>query len=216
MVGDDRLARTMMIRAFVAVDLDADSRKVLARAQEQAKDRTMRELSRLAPEARVQWARPDSIHLTLKFLGQIADTQVEEIRRALSVTIQAQPRFSIEVGGFGVFPDLRAPRVLWVGVSGQREQVNALARLATEVDSGLDTLGFPREARPFSPHLTLARIKERSREVGKALAESGLMAQTESLGILRVEAVALIRSDLKPSGAVYTRLWEVPLKASAG
>src|SRR5947208_11862216 len=61
-------------------------------------------------------------------------------------------------------PDLRAPRVLWVGVSGQREQVNALARLATEVDSGLDTLGFPREARPFSPHLTLARIKERSEE----------------------------------------------------
>ncbi|MGH7168255.1 MAG: RNA 2',3'-cyclic phosphodiesterase [Nitrospiraceae bacterium] len=206
----------MIIRAFVAVDLDADSRKVLARAQEQAKDRTVRELSRLAPEARIQWARPDSIHLTLKFLGEIADTRVEEIRHTLSVTIQAQPRFSVEVGGFGVFPDLRAPRVLWVGVSGQHDQLNSLARLAAEVDSGLDTLGFPREARPFSPHLTLARIKERSREVGQALTGSGLMTQRESLGSLRVDAVALIRSDLKPSGAVYTRLWEIPLKASAG
>ena len=212
MVGDDRLTRTMMLRAFVAVDLDADSRKALARAQEQAKDRTMREVSRLAPQARIQWVRLDSIHLTLKFLGEIADTRVEEIRRTLAATIQAQARFSVEVGGFGVFPDLRAPRVLWVGVSGHRDQVTSLARLAADVDSGLDALGFPREVRPFSPHLTLARIKEQSREVGKALAESGLMAQTESLGSLKVDAVALIRSDLKPSGAVYTRLWEVALR----
>ena len=203
-----------MLRAFVAVDLDADSRKALARAQERAKDRIMRELSRLASEVRIQWVRPDSIHLTLKFLGEIADTRVEEIRRTLAATIQAQARFSVELGGFGVFPDLRAPRVLWVGISGQSDQVTSLARLAADVDSGLDALGFPREARPFSPHLTLARIKERSREVGKALAGSGLMAQTESLGSLRVDVVALIRSDLKPSGAVYTRLWEVPLGAA--
>lgn len=205
-----------MIRAFVAVALDADARKALARAQEQARDRTMRELSGSAPGARIQWVRPDSIHLTLKFLGEIADTRVEEIRSALAPTIQAQARFSVEVGGFGVFPNLRAPRVLWVGVSGQGDRAITLARLAADVDAGLDALGFPREAKPFSPHLTLARIKERSREVGKALAESGLMAQAERVGSLKVDAVALIRSELKPSGAVYTPLWEVPLKASAG
>lgn len=204
-----------MMRAFVAIDLDADARKALIRAQEQAKDSTMRELSRSAPEVRIQWVRPDSIHLTLKFLGEIADARVEEIQRALAPSIQAQARFSLQVGGFGVFPDLRAPRVLWVGISGQREQTSTLARLAGDVNSGLDALGFLREARPFSPHLTLARIKERSREVGRALAESGLMTQTESFGSLKVDAVALIRSDLKPSGAVYTRLWEVPLRMSA-
>ena len=205
----------MMIRAFVAVDLDADGRKALARAQELAKDRTLRELSRSAPDARIQWVRPDSIHLTLKFLGEIADTRAEEIRRALAPAIQAQARFSVEVGGFGVFPDLRAPRVLWVGLSGQRDEAVTLARLAAEVDSGLDALGFPREGRPFNPHLTLARIKERAREVGKALAASGLLSQTERFGSLTVDAVSLMRSELKPSGAVYTRLWEVPLKAGA-
>ena len=206
----------MMIRAFVAVDLDADGRKALTRAQEVARDRTLREFSRLAPEARVQWVRPDSIHLTLKFLGEIDDTKVEEIRRVLAPAIQAQARFSVEVGGFGVFPDLRAPRVLWVGLSGQHDETVTLARLAAEVDSGLDALGFPREARPFNPHLTLARIKERSREVGKALGDSGLLSQTETFGSLMVGTVALMRSELKPSGAVYTRLWEVPLKTTAG
>lgn len=211
MVGENRLARMNMIRTFVAVDLDTDLRKTLGWTQVQVKDRIMPEVLRLAPDVRIQWVRPDAVHLTLKFLGDIAEARVEEIHRALSATVLARPRFSVEVKGLGVFPDLRAPRVLWVGLSGQPGQIDSLVRLAEDVDVALHGLGFPRELKPFSPHLTLARIKERSRDVGKALAGSGLLTQMASLGSCVVHAVALMKSDLTPSGAIYTRLWEVPL-----
>jgi len=211
MVGENRLARMNMIRTFVAVDLDTDLRKTLGRTQVQVKDRIMPEVLRLAPDVRIQWVRPDAVHLTLKFLGDIAEGRVEEIHRALSATVLARPRFSVEVKGLGVFPDLRAPRVLWVGLSGQPGQIDSLVRLAEDVDVALHGLGFPRELKPFSPHLTLARIKERSRDVGKALAGSDLLTQMASLGSCMVHAVVLMKSDLTPSGAIYTRLWEVPL-----
>ncbi len=114
----------------------------------------------------------------------------------------------------GVFPDIRAPRVLWVGLANQPDQLaqlESLRRLVGEVDRALHGLGFPLETRPFSPHLTLARIKERPHEIGKALSER-LMPLATPLGTLHVGAVALMKSDLRPSGAVYTRLCESALK----
>jgi len=197
-----------MIRTFVAVELDEELRKALATAQGQVQEQLMKQVRHSAPGVRVQWVRPDSIHLTLKFLGDIDETLVQDIRAALLLAVQTQPRFAVEVGGLGVFPDLRAPRVLWTGLFGQ---VDALMRLAAEVEAALTGVGFPPESRPLSPHLTLARIKERSREVGRGLADSGLMRQPVRVGSLAVHSVCLMKSDLKPSGAVYTRLCEVPL-----
>ncbi|MGH7228178.1 MAG: RNA 2',3'-cyclic phosphodiesterase, partial [Nitrospiraceae bacterium] len=171
----------------------------------------MKHLRHTAPDVRVQWVRPGSIHLTLKFLGDIDEARVEDIQAALLSAVRMQSRLAVEVGGLGVFPDLRAPRVLWIGLSGQ---VDALMRVAAEVEAALTGVGFPPESRLLSPHLTLARIKERSREVGKGLADSGLMTQPFRIGSLAVHAVCLMKSDLKPSGAVYSRLVEVPLKPS--
>jgi len=200
-----------MIRTFVAIELDEEIRKAIAGTQRQVQEQLMKQLRHTASDIRVQWVRPDSIHLTLKFLGDIDEARVEDIRTALLPAVGRQSRLAMEVGGLGVFPDLRLPRVLWVGLSGQ---VDALMRVAAEVEAALTGVGFPPESRPLSPHLTLARIKERSREVGKGLADSGLMTQPFRVGSLAVKTVCLMKSDLKPSGAVYSRLVEVPLKPS--
>ncbi len=199
-----------MIRTFVAIELDEEIRKAIAGTQGQVQEQLMQQLRLRTPGVRVQWVRPDSIHLTLKFLGDIDEALVEAIRAALLPVVRMQPRFVVEVGGLGVFPDLRAPRVLWIGLFGQ---VEALMYLAAEVEAALTGVGFPPESRRLSPHLTLARIKERSREVGKGLADSGLMTQPFRIGSLAVDAVCLMKSDLKPSGAVYTRLAQVTLES---
>ncbi len=211
MVGQIWAAYTIMIRTFVAIELDEEIRKAIAGTQRQVQEQLMKQLRHTASDVRVQWVRPDSIHLTLKFLGDIDEARVEDIRAALLSAVGRQSRLAVEVGGLGVFPDLRLPRVLWVGLSGQ---VDALMRVAAEVEAALTGVGFPPESRPLSPHLTLARIKERSREVGKGLADSGLMTQPFRVGSLAVKTVCLMKSDLKPSGAVYSRLVEVPLKPS--
>ncbi|WP_447972643.1 RNA 2',3'-cyclic phosphodiesterase [Nitrospira sp. Kam-Ns4a] len=197
-----------MIRTFVAVELDEPLRAVIGRVQAEMRERLEREFRREAPDVRLQWVRPESIHVTLKFLGEIEEGRVAAIGEALERIAASLAPFAVEVGGLGVFPDARAPRVVWLGLSGQ---VDALVRLAAEVDAALHALGFPREDRPFAPHLTLARVKDRQRDVGRALAASGLLDRAAAAGSLRVRAIALMKSDLRPSGAVYTRLHEAVL-----
>jgi len=195
-----------MIRAFVAIELDSDLRGVLAKAQSLVKER----LAETASSARIQWVRMESLHLTLKFLGEINEALVPDIERALGHAVAGTARFAVQVGGYGVFPDARAPRVLWIGLA---DPHGALARLAGAVERAMQPLGFAPEPKGFSPHLTLARIKDGSREVGRAMPATGLLGTSSVLGSLTVEAVALMKSELKPSGAVYTRLVEVPLLA---
>ncbi len=195
-----------MIRTFVAVELDRDLRKVLGRVQAEVRERCVRGGGQ---EVRVQWVKPDSIHLTLKFLGEIEEARIQDLRTALGPVVAGQPRFSVEVGGLGVFPDLRAPRVIWIGLSGR---VDELVRLAADVDRALHTIGFPLESRPWSPHLTLARIKERSREAGKGFAATGALNGFTSVGSLSISVASLMQSELKPSGAVYSQLLALPLK----
>lgn len=209
-----------MIRAFVAIELTDDLRAAIARVQAQLRDELARELRRTVPDARLQWVRPESIHLTLKFLGDIREEQVAGIEQGLALAVGGQPAFSVEVGTLGVFPDVRAPRILWVGLrspDGHSTESTAggpLARLAVAVESALTALDFAPEGRPFNPHLTLARIKGRGREVGRAFAATGLLAKGGTLGCLPVRAVSLMKSDLRPSGAVYTQLLRVPLRVS--
>lgn len=195
-----------MIRTFVAVELEASLRQALAQIQA-----TLR--SRLEKSAgcgvRIQWVKPESVHLTLKFLGDIPEALVPEIHTALACATRDRARFAAEVGGLGVFPDVRAPHVLWVGMA---THADALKQLAADVETALGAIGFAPDAKRFNPHLTLARIKERSRDVGRALSDEGLLAQETKLGELTVAAVSLMKSDLQRSGSVYTRLCAVPLK----
>lgn len=201
-----------MIRAFVAIELSAGLRALVVRAQEQIKQRLHRSLLSKGQDVRVQWVRPDSIHLTLKFLGDIEEGLVDPIRELLAPVVTGVSPFSVGVERLGVFPDLRNPRVLWLGLSGP---VETLVRLAAEADARFHSLGFPLEKRPFDPHLTLARVKERSREVGRAVTESGMMSERLLVGELEVHGVSLMKSELRPAGAVYTKLWDIPLDPSA-
>jgi 2'-5' RNA ligase len=206
-----------MIRTFVAVELEAEVRRAIGRLQDDMREKLKPDLKALAPQARLQWVRADSIHLTVKFLGDVEESRVEQMCRALAQVAEAMSPILLDITGVGVFPDLRAPRVLWLGLSdpaGRPGQVDTLVRVAGMVDAALSGLGFSPETRPFSPHLTLARIKEQSRGVGQALAQSDVMQHAASAGALHVRALSLMESQLRPSGAVYTRLCEAPLVKS--
>ena len=195
---------TGQIRTFIAIELPGALRQALADQQARLRDLIGRTGDR---SIRLQWVKPESIHVTLKFLGDVDASLISEMQASLTKAVSSQPRFSVEVRGLGAFPDAQAPRVLWVGMSGPGEEL-----VAAQVDQALHALGFSLESRPFRPHLTVARIKERSHEVGRALAASGVMTQPAEVGPLAVSRVSVMQSELKPSGAVYTRLCEVPLK----
>lgn len=201
-----------MLRAFIAVELSPDARAAVSTLQAQAKDELNRELRKTAPDARLQWVKPESIHLTLKFLGDIREEQTEEIRETLTSVLRTHAGFVFQIGGLGVFPDLRAPRVLWIGLEPVPATSSSPAlRLAAAVQHAMTTLNFLPEPKPFMPHLTLARIKERNREIGKAMSSMGLLAKGSPIGTLPVHTVSLMKSELKPSGAIYTRLCEITL-----
>lgn len=202
-----------MIRTFIAVELSPELRNAVHQVQADMKETLTRRLRRRDPAARIQWVRPESMHLTLKFLGSIEESTIPEIEHTMRAVVSARAKFSLDMGGLGVFPDVRAPRVLWVGLS---DGVEALVLLAADLDRSLHALGFAPEGRPFQPHLTLARIKDRSLSVGTALAESGVMTGAKTVGRLSVSSISLMRSELKPSGAVYTRLCEVLLPNGSG
>ena len=198
-----------MIRAFLAVELDDALRNQIALIQQDLKHRLSREFSK---GVRISWVQPSAIHLTIKFLGDIEEGLIEPIRQAVEQAIVGYGAIHIPIERLGVFPRLQQPRVLWVGPSEQWEQdedAKRLVALHRAVEDCCQPFGFPPEDRLWSPHLTLARVKEGERHVGQALAKSGLMDRPISLGLLAVKSIVLMKSELRPGGAVYTKLWEV-------
>lgn len=193
------------LRLFIAVELTPGLRQAIASLQEDLKHQ-------LAPRA-VRWTNPDGIHLTLKFLGDTASDQVEAVSHGLAAAATGFAQFQFQVAGMGCFPNPRRPRVLWVGVP---EVPGELAGLQRATDLQMHKLGYPKEDRPFRPHLTLGRVNDR---ISTAEREhlSRLLAQTRvgTLGTVPVSEVTLFQSDLKPTGAVYTALSRAPLSALA-
>lgn len=200
-----------MVRAFLAVELTVPIKQAIAGVQEKIKGHLAKELS---PDCRIQWVKAEALHLTVKFLGDIPEHHVDGLKPYVVQELSELEPFSVEITGFGCFPDLRAPRILWVGLAeeqGASGTGSHLAEVAARVEKAAATLGYPPETRPFSPHLTVARIKEGSREIGRALAGLDLTAQELRLGALTVGHVSLMQSVMKPSGAQYARLWHVSL-----
>jgi 2'-5' RNA ligase len=184
------------LRAFIAISLPEPVLKAIVTAQETLKGSGLK----------IRWVRKEGIHLTVKFLGDIDREDVEKIRGAMERATRAFSPFSLQGEGVGVFPDLKRPRVAWAGVSGDGEVLRALQR---DLESQLSSLGFPKEKRPFKGHLTLGRVKGR-------LDRTKLREALEALGGFRTESfmaqsIVLFQSDLRPDGAVYSRLAEVPL-----
>ena len=203
-----------MIRAFLAVELSQGLRAKLAVVQQELKHRIEPEMKR---DTRISWAQPASIHLTLKFLGDMDEQAIDPLRIALEQAIESETAVDMPLERLSVFPRPQSPRVLWIGPSEHWEkgaEANRIAEIHGAIEQACEGLGFLRETKPFSPHLTLARIRMGERQVGVALAKAGMLDRQLSLGALAVESVVLIKSELKPTGSVYTKLWEVRLDGS--
>lgn len=198
-----------MLRAFLAVELGDDLRNQITLVQQDLRQR----LGRESPHnIRIAWVLPSSIHFTVKFLGDIDEGQIEPLREAVQRAMTGQGIIHMPIERLGVFPRLQQPRVLWVGPSERWEQGDDAKRLTERhrlVEDCCRAFGFAPEGRPLSPHLTLARVKEGERHVGQTLAKSGVMDRPLSSGLLTVESIVLMKSELRPTGSVHTNLWEV-------
>jgi 2'-5' RNA ligase len=169
------------------------------------RERLATEVERLRPRAGdVAWVARDDVHLTLKFLGGVQAEHLEAVTAALAAAVAACPPFDLAVGGLGAFPSPLRPRVLWAGIG---EGGEAAGHLAGRIDEALVPLGFSREQRPFSAHVTLGRVRipRARRPLAEALAAGG------PAGRQRVTHVSLMRSDLSSARARYTELAALPL-----
>ena len=203
-----------MIRAFLAVELSQELQAELATVQQNLKRRIEPEMKR---DTRISWAKPASIHLTIKFLGDMDEQVIDPMLVAVEQTVGSQIPVNVPLERLGAFPRPQSPRVLWVGPSENWERGGEATRIAEihgAIEQACEGFSFLRETRPFSPHLTLARIKVGERHVGVALARIGVLDLPISLGSLAVESVVLMKSELKPTGSVYTKLWNVRLSGN--
>jgi len=185
-----------VIRAFIAIDIDPQVRENITRAIGQLRSRVLE----------VRWIAPANFHLTLKFLGDIEQTQIEAIGAALEERLRPFPRFTINAKGLGVFPDLRRPRIMWIGLAG-----NELTTLAAQVELALLPLGFAPGKRNFTPHLTIGRWRQTDRP-SKTLGQELESLKDYQFGASNVDEVILFQSVLKPEGAIYTRAKAVTLR----
>lgn len=184
------------IRSFIAAAISPALITRLATVQQQLRH----------AGASVAWVRPEGMHLTLKFLGALPAERVPAIGDALEHVAGAFSSIDVSVDGAGAFPTLSRARVIWVGIGAGGD---ALCALAAAVDEATAALGFPREPRSFTPHLTLGRVKspeglDRLIPLVQALA-------SEHFGTMTVRSIDLMRSDLAPAGARYTVLRRLPL-----
>jgi RNA 2',3'-cyclic 3'-phosphodiesterase len=187
------------LRLFVACELPPAVRDALGRVQEELRARGA---------GRLRWVRPEAVHLTLKFLGEVPVAKREAVENALAAAVVAPFALDVRLGSLGGFGGRQRLRVIWVGLEGD---VEGLAELAALVEEALGPMGFPREGRPFAPHLTLARVpddvdpQERSR-----LADLLEAFPSLPLPSMTLTAVSLMQSFLQPTGARYQCLAAYP------
>lgn len=184
------------IRTFVAIDISDEVRGNLKKLSADLKSRVRD----------VRWVRVEGIHLTLKFLGYVSEKVIPSLKEVMREAAQMAP-FEMEVKGLGAFPNSRRPRVIWVGVE---EPTGALLELAKRIEQGMKPLGFAPEDRPFNAHLTLGRVMKDGKPDNEL---EGLVERERErpLGFVKADEIILFRSDLKPDGAVYTKLETVNL-----
>ncbi len=190
------------VRSFIAIELPDELKTGLTQLEAQLK---------LGESLPVKWVDPSSIHLTLKFLGNINVARISEITKAMEAATKGLSAFHLEVKGLGVFPNFRRVQVVWVGVGGE---VDKLGQLQQQIESTLVPLGFAAESRPFTPHLTLARLRDRaSPDERQRLGQLIAGTRFETVYTIKVDSINLIRSQLTREGAIYSRLSLVGLKS---
>jgi len=185
------------LRLFIALPLPQEMKERLASLQVDWKRKAHG----------VRWVRPEGLHITLKFLGHVPEGEIQGIKRVMERVSLGFPPFRVGIRGAGAFPSLQKARVLWIGVEDSDGRLKGIFKA---LERGLEKLGFPREDRPFRPHLTLGRVKEGGR--------FGFLEDYRDLevGVLEVREMVLFKSELKPEGAEYEPLYSVPFGGSHG
>ena len=189
------------IRSFIAIELPGELKLGLTRLQEKLKT---------ASGAPVKWVEPGNIHLTLKFLGDVNAGITGRITVALEEAARDTHPFDIEVSGLGVFPNTKRVQIIWTGLAGELEKLGLLHK---RIEESLIPLGFPAEKRPFTPHLTIARVRDYARpderlKLGELIAAAGF----ETKYRINVNAIQLMRSQLTREGPIYSRISAITLK----
>ena len=193
---------TDSIRTFIAIDLPPEAKTALA---------TLTQTLKAHGLSGVRWVNPNGIHLTLKFLGNIPPTIVPRILDALQAASQSHPPFNLSLGRLGVFPSPNNPRVLWVGLNGD---LIALAKLQSSVEEHCCALGLDPDRRPFTPHLTLGRVRRSLPPSQRDLVRTALQDESTVDGPQwPIQEIHLIHSTLTPQGAIYRSLGAIPLQS---
>jgi 2'-5' RNA ligase len=183
------------MRTFIAIEIPSEIKTEMAKAQEQL---------RRAAAVDAGWTQPEGIHLTLKFLGEVSETRVPEMMSALTNVVAGTGGFRLELSGVGTFPNPGNARVVWIGIAGA---IDRLLKLQAMVEEAMIGLRFEREERKFTPHLTLGRIKFiHSRDAWLKSLES---IKDVRFPAFEVNAISLMKSDLKSTGAVYTEMGRI-------
>ena len=191
------------MRLFIGIDLSDDVKRGAAVAAE-----TLRaELSRVAPRTVLRWVNASNLHITLWFLGEVDEQRTESITAALAPPFTTRS-FDLGIAGTGVFPGSGAPRAMWLGI---REGAPSLVAIHAELTPRLARVGFEPEARPYSPHLTIARFKD-VRRADVAAVRRLLAHMSPDAGACRIDAVTLFRSRPSSKGSEYQQLLRVPLQ----
>lgn len=176
------------VRVFVAIELTSEIQKALGDLAEKLKN----------PDDKVTWVKPYNIHLTLKFLGNVPKGDIGALEKAISDVAGGFKEFNTTIRGTGVFPRERAPRVVWIGITDGEEEIK---RIYLDLENKLASLGYPKEERSFTPHLTLGRVKY-IKDIDKFI--KNLHKYKENiLGKMSVNSISLIKSILTPKGSIY-------------
>ena len=179
-------------RVFAAIELSSSVQKRILKHIQQ--------LQSVVPDNRASWSRPENIHLTVKFFGNVTQNGIARISNAATRVVKQFGRFEIQIGNTGAFPKVSQPRVLWIGVA---DQTGELSRLQQLFEKECAAEGFEKETRDFSPHLTIARL--RRPEGAKALAETNQKLAFESINV-QVNELVVFRSEPSSKGSKYTAL----------
>lgn len=180
------------MRLFVAVDLTTELSAVVGEL--------LGELRRIRSATQAAWTKPENLHFTMQFLGEVEESRLPALHHALTEAAHAQSAFELQLAGWGVFPNATRPRVVWLGCA---EPVAPMIALADGIGRALEPVGFPREARPFHPHLTLARLRQPT--LDETVRRRLDLRTRQPLGRMRVEEFHLYESRLHPTGAEYIR-----------
>jgi len=185
------------MRVFIAIELSSSVKEEMARIQERLK----------GTRDKIKWVDPSLIHLTLKFLGEINEGELEKVVEATKRVASKFSPFNLEVKGTGAFPSSLSPRVIWIGVN---EGENVVEDLAREIEQKLNKEGFATEKKKWTPHLTLGRVK--LLQDGGKLAKIIQGEKDAQVGRVRVETLSVVKSRLTPKGPIYTTLKYIPLR----